>query len=63
MHRIINLSENMGKVYNIILRKCTTFIRSKLESLSGWEEISENSELIDPTNGIKGLIFKHDNAE
>ena len=31
------LLANMGQVYNVIIRKCINFTRSKLESLKYWE--------------------------
>ena len=37
---ISNLLVNMGQAYNFILVHCTTFIRLKLESFSGWEATS-----------------------
>ena len=63
VHRTRNLFANMFQAYNDIGVQCTTFTRSKLSSLSVWEVTSENSDLIVRMKGIKGLIFKHDNAK
>ena len=46
------LSANMGQAYNVILGQSTTFTRSKLESLKGWEAMSESSDLISLVKGI-----------
>ena len=53
----------MGKSYTVILGECTTFTRSKLESLKSWEEKSEKSDLISLMKGITGLIFNQDDVE
>ena len=51
------LSSNMGQAYNVILGKITTFTRSNLKSLKGWEAMLESLDLIALMKGIKGLIF------
>ena len=53
----------MGQAYNVILVHSTTFARSKLEILKGWEAMSESLVLIDLMKGIKGLILWHDNTK
>ena len=53
----------MGNVYNFILGNYTAFSGSKLEILKGWEETSDNSDLISLMNFIKGLIVKHYDAK
>ena len=63
LSRTSKLSSNMGQAYNVILRKSTTFIRAKLESLKGWDSMSESSDLIALMKGIKGLILWHDDTE
>ena len=57
------LSVNMGKLYNVILRQSMTFNRSKIESLKGWEAMSESLYLIALMKGIKGLIFRNDDTK
>ena len=58
MLRTRKLLVNMRQAYKVILRKSTTFNRSKLKSLNVWEAMSESSYLIDLMKGITGLIFQ-----
>lgn len=53
----------MGQAYNVILGRSTTFTRSNLEILKGWEAMSEISDLIDLMKGFKVLIFRNDDTE
>ena len=63
VHQTSKMLVNMGQAYNAILVQCTTFTRSKLKSLGVWEATLEKSDLIVLMKVIKGLIFKHDNAD
>ena len=53
----------MVQAYNAIVVQCTTFTRLKIGSLSSWAVTSEKYDLIVRMKGIKGLIFKHDDAK
>ena len=53
----------MEQAYIVILRQSSTFTRSNIESLKGWEAMLESLELIALMKGIKGLILRHENTE
>ena len=53
------LLANMGQEYNMIPQQSTTFTRSKLESLKGWEAMLDISDLIVLMKDIKGLILRN----
>ena len=57
------LLANMGQEYNMIPRQSTTFTRSKLESLKGWEAMLDISDLIVLMKDIKGLILRNDSTK
>ena len=63
VHCTRKLSAKMGNAYNFILGNYTASSGSKLEILKGWEETSDNSDLISLMNFIKGLIVKHYDAK
>ena len=63
MQRTRKLLANTGQAYIVIIGHIMTFTRSKVETLKFWEEMPDNLDLIALVKGIKGLIFKHDDAE
>ena len=63
LHRTNKLSENVRQAYTVILGQRTTFTRSNIEILRGWEDMSENLYMIALMKEIKGLILNHDNME
>jgi hypothetical protein len=56
--RDVRLTENCKKLYSLILRQCTEYMKSKLESLLDYDVFNDTVDVVALIKAIKGLTYQ-----